>query len=101
MKTAVEQFQSVRYMLCCLVFKVKYYSFLYDNNRGVIQNITILDSQLKNKRVEIFYHSTTDPHAEGTVRPIKISVEKKFADIMIKPVTEIIFWMMYEKLTWG
>ena len=55
-RDAVEQVQSVIYMLPCLGVKVKYATLLCGDNRGVIQNSTILDSILKKKHVDISYH---------------------------------------------
>ena len=46
MKTAVEEVQSIRYMLRCLGVKVKHASLICGDNMGVIQNCQFPDSLL-------------------------------------------------------
>ena len=59
MRILVEEVQSVGYIFCCLVVKVKYASLLCGDNRGVIQNSTIFySSLLKKKHVSIAHHRT-------------------------------------------
>ena len=95
MRTAVEEVQSVRYMLRCLGVKVKHATLICGDNLGVIQNCTILDSLLKKKHVAIVYHSTTEAPAAGICHPIKIKSEHNFADILTKAVTGKTFWALY------
>ena len=101
MRTAVEEVQSVRYTLRCLGVKVKHASLICGDNKGVIQNCTILDSLLKKKHVAIAYHMTREAAAAGMVHPIKIKSEHNFADILTKAVTGKTFWALYGKLTSG
>ena len=58
MKTALEEFHSVIYMLHFKRVKAKYDSFLCDDNRGVIHSSTISDILLKKKHVAITHHRT-------------------------------------------
>ena len=72
MRTAVEEVESVRYMLRCLGVKVRYASFVLGDNKGVIINCSVSDSLLKKKHVAIAYHKTRESAAAGIVHPIKI-----------------------------
>ena len=101
MRTAVEEVQSVRYMLRCLGVRVRYASFILGDNKGVIQNCSISDSLLKKKHVAIAYHKTRESAAAGIVHPIKIDGNNNFADILTKAVTGRTFWRLYGKLTRG
>ena len=74
MRTAVEEVQSVRYMLRCLGVKVDTASLICGDNKGVVQNCTISDSLLKKKHVAIAYHKTRESAAAGIVHPIKRSL---------------------------
>ena len=100
-RTAVEEVQSVRYMLRCLGVKVKHATLIYGDNMGVIQNCTILDSLLKKKHVAVAYHRTREATAAGICHPIKIKSEHNFADILTKAVTGKKFWALYGQLTLG
>ena len=59
MKTALEEFHSVIYMLHFKRVKAKYDSFLCDDNRGVIHSSTISDILLKKKHVAITHNRTS------------------------------------------
>ena len=56
MRTAIEEVQSVRYMLRCLGVKVKHATLICGDNKGVIQNCSLPESLLKKKHVAIAYH---------------------------------------------
>jgi len=99
MKTAVEELQSVKYMLRCLGVKIDHTSLVCGDNKGVIQNCTIPNSHLKKKHVAIAYHKTREAAAAGIVHPVKINSTDKFADILTKAVTGKTFWSLYGKLT--
>lgn len=99
MTTAVEEVESVRYMLRCLGVKVRYASFVLGDNKGVIINCSVSDSLLKKKHVAIAYHKTRESAAAGIVHPIKIDQRNNFADILTKAVTSKTFWNLYGKLT--
>ena len=99
MRTAVEEVQSVRYMLRCLGVKVSYASLICGDNLGVIQNSTISDSLLKKKHVAIAYHRTREAAAAGMIHPIKINSEHNFADLLTKSQGGKLFWKLYGKLT--
>ena len=101
MRTAVEEVQSVRYMLRCLGVKVRHSSLVCGDNLGVIQNSTISDSLLKKKHVAIAYHKTREAAAAGIIHPIKVSSKNNFADILTKAVTGKTFWALYGRLTRG
>ena len=96
MRTAVEEVQSVRYMLRCLGVKIKHATLICGDNKGVIQNCTIPDSLLKKKHVAIAYHKTREAAAAGICHPIKIKSEHNFADILTRGVTgKTLFWALY------
>ena len=101
MRTAVEEVQSVRYMLRCLGVKVKHASLICGDNKGVIQNCTIPESILKKKHISIAYHMTREAAAAGICHPIKIKSEHNFADILTKAVSGKTFWALYGQLTSG
>jgi hypothetical protein len=101
MRTAVEEVQSVRYMLRCLGVKVDTASLICGDNKGVVQNSTIPDSLLKKKHVAIAYHKTRESAAAGIVHPIKIAGINNFADLFTKALTGKTFWRLYGKLTRG
>lgn len=99
MKTAVEEVQSVRYMLRCLGVKVDYSSLVCGDNLGVVQNATISDSLLKKKHVAIAYHKTRESAAAGIIHPIKTLSKHNFADILTKALGGKPFSTLYGKLT--
>jgi hypothetical protein len=101
MRTAVEEVQSVRYMLRCLGVKINHASLICGDNKGVVQNSTISDSLLKKKHVAIAYHKTRESAAAGIVHPIKIAGKNNFADLLTKAVTGKLFWTLYGGLTRG
>ena len=105
MCTAVEEIQSIRYMLRSLGVKVTLASLVCGDNLGVIQNCTVSESLLKKKHVAIAYHMSRGPQhqsaASGIVHPIKVSGKNNFADILTKAVTGTVFWSILERLTRG
>ena len=101
MKTAVEEVQSVRYMLRCLGVKVKHASLVCGDNKGVILNSQFPESLLKKKHVAIAFHKTRESAAAGIVHPIKIMSKHNFADILTKAVTGKVFWSLYGELNRG
>ena len=101
MRTAVEEVQSVRYMLRCLGVKVRHASLICGDNMGVIQNSTIAESLLKKKHVAIAFHKTRESAAAGICHPIKTKSKDNFADILTKAVTGKTFWSLYGALTRG
>ena len=101
MRTAVEEVQSVRYMLRCLGVKIRHASLICGDNMGVIQNSTIAESLLKKKHVAIAFHKTRESAAAGICHPIKIRSKDNFADILTKAVTGKTFWSLYGALTRG
>ena len=101
MSTAVEEVQSVRYMLRCLGVKVKHASLICGDNKGVIHNVEIPYSLLKKKHVSIAYHMTREAAASGICHPIKINSEHNFADILTKAFSGKMFWTLYVQLTTG
>ena len=105
MRTAVEEIQSIRYMLRSLGVKVTLASLVCGDNLGVIQNCTVPESLLKKKHVAIAYHMSRGPQhqsaASGIVHPIKVSGKNNFADILTKAVTGTVFWSILERLTRG
>ena len=50
-KSVVEEIQAVRYMLHFLGLKVRHAILICGDNKGVIQNCTLLDSLLKKRHV--------------------------------------------------
>ena len=99
MKTAVEEVQSVRYMLRCLGVEINHASLICGDNKGVIINCTVPDSQLKKKHVAIAYHKAREAAAAGMIHPVRINSQDNFADILTKAVTGKTFWKLYGKLT--
>ena len=57
-------------MLHCLGVKVKHDLFICGDNKGLINNNTILDILLKNKHFAIIYHSTRESDTVGIVYTI-------------------------------
>ena len=53
MRAVVEEVQDVRYMLRYLGVKVKHVNFICGDNKGGIQNCTILENLLNKKNVVI------------------------------------------------
>ena len=101
MRSAVEEVQSVRYMLRCLEVKAKHKSLVCGDNKGVIPNCTIPASLLKKKHIAIAYHKTREAAAAGIIHPIKIMSINNFADILSKTLGGKIFWRLIGKLTHG
>ena len=71
MRTAVEEIQSVRYMLRCLGVTVSRASLVCGDNLGVIQNCTLSESLLKKKHVAIAYHKSREAAAAGMIHPMR------------------------------
>ena len=51
MRIAVEETIAIRYMLRSMGVRVAHASYLFGDNLGVVQNVTIKDSLLKKKHV--------------------------------------------------
>ncbi len=73
MKTAVEEVQSVRYMLRCLGVKINPSSLVCGDIKGVILIYTVPDSHLKKKHVAIADHKAREVAAAGIIHPVKIN----------------------------
>ena len=101
MRTAVEEVQSIRYMLRCLGVKVNFASLVCGDNLAVIQNCTVSDSLLKKKHVAIAYHKSRESAAAGIVHPIKVASKENFADILTKPMSGPAFWSILDCITRG
>ena len=101
MRSAVEEVQSVRYMLRCLGVKVTRASLLCGDNLGVIQNCTMSESLLKKKHVAIAFHKTREASAAGIVHPIKTKGSDNYSDLLTKAITGKTFWKLYGGLTRG
>ena len=99
MRTAVEEVQSVRYMLRCLGVKVKTASLICGGNKGVVQNCTNSESLLKKKHFAIAYHKTRESATAGITHAIKIAGTNNFADLFTKALCGKVFWRLYGKLT--
>jgi hypothetical protein len=52
---AAKETVSIRYMLRCMGVKVEHPSYVFGDNLGVIQNVTIKDSLLKKKHASLFF----------------------------------------------
>jgi hypothetical protein len=101
MRTAVEEVQSVRYMMRCLGVKVSYASLVCGDNLAVIQNCTVSDSLLKKKHVAIAYHKSREAAAAGMIHPMKVLSKDNFADLLTKAMAGPAFWSLMERLTRG
>ena len=71
--------------------KVEHASYVFGDNLGVIQNVTIKESLLKKKHVAISYHKTREATAAGITHPVKILGTRNYADCLTKSLTEKIF----------
>ncbi len=70
----------------------KHTSYVWGDNLGIIQNLTIKDSLLKKKHVAISYHKARETTAAGiTPHPIKILGTRNYADCLTKSLTKKIF----------
>eukprot|EP00957_Ditylum_brightwellii_P036623 2774597-Ditylum_brightwellii.AAC.1 len=88
MKTDVEEVMSIRYMLCCLVVKVKAPTRILRDNWSVIMNSTVPSSLLKKKHVAISYHIAREATAAHIVHPLKTKGDWNSADVLTKPQTQ-------------
>ena len=68
--------------------KVEHASYVFGDNLGVIQNVTIKDSLLKKKHVAISYHKTREATAAGITHHVKILGTRNYADCLTKSLTE-------------
>jgi hypothetical protein len=85
MRTAVEEvIIAVRYMLRCFGVRVEHASYLFGDNLGVVQNVTIKESLLKKKHVAISYHKVRESAACGIVHPAKLLGKYNFGDVLTK-----------------
>ncbi len=66
-------------------------SYVFGDNLGVIQNVTIKDSCLKKKHVAISYHKTREATAAGITHSVKILGTRNYADCLTKSLMEKIF----------
>jgi hypothetical protein len=101
MKTAVEELIAVRYMLRCLGVTVERASYLFGDNLGVVQNVTIKESLLKKKHVAISYHKVREAAASGIVHPTKIDGKFNYADVCTKAQTNVTFHTLCGGLMYG
>ncbi len=67
--------------------KVEHASYVFGDNLGVIQNVTIKDSLLKKKHVAISYHKTREATAADITHPIKILGILNYADCLTRSLT--------------
>ena len=101
MRTAVEEIQSVRYMMRCLGVKVSRASLVCGDNLGVIQNCTLSESLLKKKHVAIAYHKSREAAAAGMIHPMKVLSKNNFADLLTKALGGQVFWSLLDRMTRG
>jgi hypothetical protein len=101
MRTATEETIAVRYMLRCLGVKVTHPTYLFGDNLGVVQNVTMKDSLLKKKHVAISYHKVRESAAAGIVHPMKIDTKDNIADCLTKSLTQKIFSYLVGMISYG
>ena len=101
MRIAVEETIAIRYMLRSMGVRVAHASYLFGDNLGVVQNVTIKDSLLKKKHVAISYHKVREAAACGIVHPVKIDGRYNFADVLTKAQTNKVFAMLVGEVMHG
>ena len=84
MKTAVEEIQSIRYMLRCLGVNVTSPSVVFGDNKSVVFNCDKRDSLLKKKHTAIAYHKAQEAAAAGMIHAVKIGSKYNYADMLTK-----------------
>jgi hypothetical protein len=75
-------------MLQCMGVKVEHSSYVFGDNLGVIQNMTIKDSLLKKKHLAISYHKTREATA---AIPLGSLGTRNYTDCLTEALTEKIF----------
>jgi hypothetical protein len=100
-RTATEETIAVRYMLRCLGVRVTHPTYLFGDNLGVVQNVTMKDSLLKKKHVAISYHKVREAAAAGIVHPMKIDTKDNISDLLTKSLTQKIFSYLVGMISYG
>ena len=83
-KTSCEEAISIRYMLRCLGVRIERSTILYDDNQGILQSSTLINSEYKKKHTSIAYHKMWECIAAGIVNPVKVATKINLSDFLMK-----------------
>ena len=75
---------SLRYMLRCQAARLRGWTNLYDDNNGIPQSSTLIDSESKERHLAIAYHKIWEHGASGIINPIKIHTDYNISDFLTK-----------------
>jgi hypothetical protein len=104
LRTAVEEAQSLRYMLRCLGIPIPFDGSaptrLFGDNFSVIQNANDPDATLKKKHVAISFHVVREAIAAGVVAPYWLKGKHNVSDIMTKQITSQAFLGHVASIFW-
>jgi hypothetical protein len=104
LRTAVEEAQSLRYMLRCLGIPIpsdgSAPTRLFGDNFSVIQNAVDPSATLKKKHVAISFHLVREAIAAGVVAPFWLKGKYNVADIMTKQIPSQAFLGHVASIFW-
>ena len=90
-RLAVEQLIALRYSLTMLGCNLEPSSLMLGDNMAVVLNTTIPSSAIKKKHQACNYHKIRERIAAGFIQFAHIRSETNVADILTKPLGNIIF----------
>ena len=97
-RTAVEEAISMRYMLCCFGIPVTKPTRMYGDNRGVIDSVSIPQSELKKRHIAISYHFVREAIAAKIIDVTWIASNENYADILTKDLGRNQFYTLLNEL---
>ena len=98
MRTAVEEAISMRYMLRCFGIPVNTPTRMYGDNRGVIDSVSIPQSELKKRHIAISYHFVREAIAAKIIDVTWVKSHENYADLLTKALGGILFCTLINEL---
>ena len=86
MKTATEYIRGLRYKLRMMGIAINGPTYVYGDNKSVLVNSSVPDSQLKKKNNSIAYHHVREGCARDKWRTTYIKTDDNPADLLTKPL---------------
>ena len=88
----------MRYMLRCFGIPVTTPTRMYGDNRGVIDSVSIPQSELKKRHIAILYHFVREAIAAKIIDVTWIASNENYADILTKALGRNQFYTLLNEL---
>jgi hypothetical protein len=86
LRIATEMIESLRYKLRMFGIPIDGATDIFCDNKGVVTNTSVPESQLTKKHNSIAYHRVREACAAGTIRITKEDTATNIADLLTKPL---------------